>query len=195
MKLCSKAITSINSHPALFLDRDGVINLDHGYVHVRENFDFMPGIFELVLTAKANGFLCIVVTNQAGIGRGLYTLGDFRALSEWMCGKFKANGAEIDAIYYSPFHPTKGKGAYLVQESTRKPGFGMFTEAIKELNIDISKSIMVGDKVSDMQASIAANIGRHYLLRPNASCDILYELDSKVNLINSLSEINFNFVE
>ena len=185
----------MNSHPALFLDRDGVINLDYGYVHMRENFDFMPGIFELVSNAKANGYLCIVVTNQAGIGRGLYSLDDFKALSQWMCGKFKASGAEIDAIYYSPFHPTKGKGRYLVQENTRKPGSGMFIEAIEELNIDISKSIMVGDNVSDLQASIAANIGRHYLMRPNSPCDILGMLDRKVNLINNFSEINFHFVD
>ena len=195
MKLCSKNMSVMNSQPALFLDRDGVINLDHGYVYMKENFDFIPGIFELVSNAKANGYLCIVVTNQAGIGRGLYSLEDFKVLSEWMCEKFKYNGAEIDAIYYSPFHPTKGKGPYLAQENTRKPGSGMFIEAAEDLNINISGSIMVGDNVSDMQASIAANIGRHYLMRTNSACDFLVKLDHKVNLINDFSEINFHFVE
>ena len=195
MKLCSKNISVINSHPALFLDRDGVINIDHGYVHLRENFDFMPGIFELASTAKAHGYLCIVVTNQAGIGRGLYSLGAFKILSSWMCEKFQENGAEIDAIYYSPFHPTKGKGAYLMKENTRKPGSGMFFEAIEELNIDVSKSIMVGDKASDMQASVNANIGQNYLMHSNSKCDTFGKLDAKVNLISSFSEINFQFVK
>ena len=195
MKLCSKKMSVMNSHPALFLDRDGVINLDYGYVHMKENFDFIPGIFELVSNAKANWYLCIVVTNQAGIGRGLYSLEDFKILSEWMCKNFKANGTEIDAIYYSPFHPTKGKGRYLAQENTRKPGSGMFIEAVGDLNINTSRSIMVGDNVSDMQASISANIGRNYLLRSNSPWDTIGKLDQKVNLINDFSEIDFHFVE
>lgn len=181
------------SHPALFLDRDGVINFDYGYVHKKENFDFMPGIFELVLNAKANDYLCIIVTNQAGIGRGMYTLGDFEDLSEWMCEKFKAHGAEIDAIYYSPFHPTKGRGIYLAQENTRKPGSGMFTEAIEELNIEISKSIMVGDNMTDLHASIGANIQRNYLFRRNSISYSIDMIGGKVNIINNLSEISFYF--
>lgn len=180
-----------NPRPALFLDRDGVINLDHGYVYSKENFDFKPGIFELVLKAKANGYLCVVVTNQAGIGRGLYTVEQFRILSDWMCEQFKIKRTNIDAIYYSPFHPTEGQGKYLLEENTRKPGIGMFIEAVKDLNIDLSKSIMVGDKMSDMKASIAANVAHNYLLHSFSDLDVLKEQDESVRLISNFSTISF----
>ena len=118
--------------PALFLDRDGVINEDYGYVHSQNNFDFIPEIFSLVSKAKALGYLCVVITNQAGIGRGMYTIEQFYSLSKWMCEQFEAGDGVIDAIYYSPFHPTEAIGEFLVDENTRKPGAGMFIEAIKD---------------------------------------------------------------
>ena len=173
---------------ALFLDRDGVINQDHGYVNSKENFDFLPGIFELAVDARANGYLCVVVTNQAGIGRGLYTTKQFKTLSTWMCEQFQNRGAFIDAIYYSPFHPTEAKGRYLLKETTRKPGAGMFLEAEEELNIDLSKSIMVGNKVSDVEASAKANIPSNYLL--SSSCINLHQsLKGKVEIVADLPAI------
>jgi D-glycero-D-manno-heptose 1,7-bisphosphate phosphatase len=172
----------------LFLDRDGVINEDHGYVHSKENFHFRPGIFELVLAARAKGYLCVVVTNQAGIGRGLYTTKQFKTLSTWMCEQFQNRGAFIDAIYYSPFHPTKARGRYLLKESTRKPGAGMFLEAADELNIDLSKSIMVGDKVSDVKASLKANISSNYLLS-SSYINLQQSLNDKVEIVSELHEI------
>ena len=173
---------------ALFLDRDGVINQDHGYVNSKENFDFLPGIFELAVDARANGYLCVVVTNQAGIGRGLYSTRQFKTLSTWMCRQFQIRGAFIDAIYYSPFHPTEAKGRYLLKEATRKPGAGMFLEAEEELNIDLSKSIMVGDKVSDVEASAKAKIPSNYLL--SSSCINLHQsLKGKVEIVSDLPAI------
>ena len=186
-------MTKTHSHstamPALFLDRDGVINKDYGYVHCKENFDFNPGIFDLVCAANAAGYLCVVVTNQAGIGRGLYSIEHFRILSNWMCEQFKNKGAVIDAVYFSPFHPTEGKGKYLLEEDTRKPGAGMFYEAVDDLDIDVSKSIMVGDKISDMKASVLANVARSYLLCSHQDLDISQELDKSVSFVFDLATI------
>ena len=189
MLLCSRVTNTNNAKPALFLDRDGVINKDLGYVHSRNDFVFLPGIFNLVRSANAENYLCIVVTNQAGIGRGLYALEDFKDLSDWMCQKFMNNGACIDAIYYSPYHPSEARGKYLKKENTRKPGSGMFFEAIKNLNIDVTKSIMVGDKITDMQASIGAGIATNYLMTPSIETDCSYKLIHEVMPITNFSPI------
>lgn len=175
--------------PALFLDRDGVINEDYGYVHSQNNFDFIPEIFSLVSKAKALGYLCVVITNQAGIGRGMYTIEQFYSLSKWMCEQFEAGDGVIDAIYYSPFHPTEAIGEFLVDEDTRKPGAGMFIEAIKDLNINAHKSIMIGDKISDMQASILANISKNYLLTRTSENNFLDIDGLNINVITNLSQV------
>lgn len=188
MLLFSNIKRQKSPRPTIFLDRDGVINEDYGYVHSKENFDFLPGIFELAAAARINGYLCVVVTNQAGIGRGLYTIRQFKTLSIWMCEQFQNRGAFIDAIYYSPFHPTEARDGYLLKESTRKPGAGMFLEAAKELNIDLSKSVMIGDKISDVEAGVAANIPLNYLL--SSSCITLHQgLRDKVKVVSNLPAI------
>lgn len=188
MLLFSNTIRRESPQPALFLDRDGVINEDHGYVHSKENFDFLSGIFELALAARANNYLCVIVTNQAGIGRGFYTTRQFKTLSIWMCEQFQIRGAFIDAIYYSPFHPTEARGRYLLSEATRKPGAGMFLEAAEDLNIDLSKSIMVGDKVSDVKASAKANISSNFLL--SSACINLHQnLKDKVEIVADLPAV------
>lgn len=189
MLLMSSNSIYSKSKPALFLDRDGVINIDYGYVHSVNNFDFIPGIFNLVRSAKTAGYLCVVVTNQAGIGREIYSLAQFRWLSKWMCKQFQINRGAIDAIYYSPFHATKGKGRYLRDENTRKPRPGMFLEAIKDLNININKSIMVGDKISDMTASLSANIPKNYLFLKSSQSSNTEFIDQRINIIKDFSEI------
>lgn len=147
------------SRPALFLDRDGVINVDHGYVSKPEQFDFIEGIFELVVAANHAGYLTIVVTNQAGIGRGYYTEEDFHQLTDWMCAQFEMRGAKIDAVYFCPFHPEHGVGKYRQDNVCRKPGPGMLLQAQKELSVDLKRSILVGDKPSDIQAGSRAGVG------------------------------------
>ena len=146
--------------PALFLDRDGVINIDHFYVHRPEHFHFIEGIFELVSAANRAGYLVIVVTNQAGIGRGYYTEGDFHSLTSWMLDTFKQRGAKVDAVYFCPFHPEHGVGDYKRESDCRKPRPGMLLKASKEYSIDLERSIMVGDKISDIQAGERAGVGR-----------------------------------
>lgn len=144
--------------PALFLDRDGVINVDHGYVCSADNFHFIEGIFELVLKANRAGYWVVVVTNQAGIGRGYYREADFHALTAWMKMQFVEQGAHIDAVYFCPFHPEHGIGEFRKDSDLRKPAPGMLLQAGLELDIDFKKSIFVGDRSSDMIAGRAAGV-------------------------------------
>lgn len=150
---------------ALFLDRDGVINIDHAYVSRKENFEFIEGIFDLCRCAKQLGFVICIVTNQAGIGRGYYTEKDFLNLTDWMCGVFSKEGATVDKVYFCPTHPEHGIGEYKIDSPFRKPGPGMISQAAQELNIDLAKSVLVGDKETDIQAGIAAGVGCNLLYR------------------------------
>ncbi len=157
------------SRSALFLDRDGVINVDHAYVCKKENFEFVDGIFELCRSAKELGFLICVVTNQAGIGRGFYTEKDFIELTDWMRSVFREEGSEIDKVYFCPSHPEYGVGEYKTDSPFRKPGPGMILQASQELDIDLAKSILVGDKESDILAGVAAGVGCNLLYRALSS--------------------------
>lgn len=164
---------------ALFLDRDGVINHNHGYVHKRENFDFIEGIFDVARYAYAQNYKLVVITNQAGIARGYYTEEQFHQLTDWMCQQFSAAGAPIERVYFSPYHPTAGLGQYLKDDASRKPQPGMILQAQKDLSIDLSRSVLIGDKVSDIQAGTAANVGTNLLFaakRPHGLGGINYEL-------------------
>lgn len=148
---------------ALFLDRDGVINKNLGYVHTKDQFIFIDGIFELGKAAFKKKYKIIVITNQSGIGRGYYSEDDFHSLSKWMSKKFKNNGVLIDRIFFSPFHPTEAKGSYLKDDYSRKPNPGMIIEAKKEYDLDLQESILIGDSLSDIQAGINAGVGRNIL--------------------------------
>jgi len=150
---------------AVFLDRDGVINKDKGYVHTVDEFEFIEGVFEACLTLKQMGYLLIVVTNQSGIARGLYSEADFEHLTEWMDWNFADKGVELDGIYYCPHHPEKGLDEYKQDCDCRKPKPGMLTSAAQFLKIDMSQSVMVGDKADDMRAAKAAGINSAILVR------------------------------
>lgn len=158
---------------AVFLDRDGVINVNHGHVHKREGFDFIDGIFNVARYAHEQGHKIVVITNQAGIGRGYYTEEDFHQLTAWMCEQFSAAGAPIEQVYFSPYHPTAGIGNYLKDDFSRKPQPGMILQARAELDLDLRSSVLIGDKASDIQAGIAAGVGMNLLFAPQR----LEELD------------------
>lgn len=145
--------------PALFLDRDGVINVDHGYVHTPEEFQFIEGVFDLVAAANRAGYLVVVVTNQAGIGRGYYSEAQFHELTHWMRARFKEHGGQIDGVYFCPYHPEHGIGEYRRESEFRKPAPGMLLQAQRELGIDMAPSIFIGDKPSDMAAGRSAGVG------------------------------------
>ena len=176
------------SRPALFLDRDGVINIDHDYVCKPENFEFVDHIFELCRTAKRLGYLIFVVTNQAGIGRGYYTEEDFLKLTDWMCRVFNAQGVVIDKVYFCPFHPEHGVGHYKIDSPNRKPAPGMIHQAIQEFDVDVAKSVLVGDKESDIQAGVASGVGCNLLYDPSGLLDPAKTSASAV--VNTLSEID-----
>ena len=149
---------------ALFLDRDGIINIDHGYVYKIEEFEFMPGIFDLCKLATQKNYLIIVITNQSGIGRGKYSEFDFTKLTSWMKKQFFENEALITDVYYCPHHPEKAIGEYLVSCNCRKPLPGLINKAVSKYNIDVNKSIFIGDKISDMQAAESARVKTKLLL-------------------------------
>ena len=166
------SLLPVTGQRALFLDRDGVINVNHGYVHSMENFDFVDGIFDLVRAACKARYRVIVVTNQAGIGRGYYPESQFHELTGWMCAQFEKHGAPIDRVYFSPYHPTAGVGEYRKDEDTRKPGPGMILRAKRELGLSLENSILVGDKPSDILAGITAGVRTNVLFSDDAFAEL-----------------------
>lgn len=159
------AALSARSGPrrALFLDRDGVINVDHGYVHSPAKVDWIPGIFELVADASARGWLCIVVTNQAGIARGFYNPDTFLGFTQWIHEQFLCRGAPLLATYWCPHHPDTPAGPC----PCRKPSPGMLLAAMDDWGISASDSWLVGDNATDIQAAQAAGIGRAWDVGPS----------------------------
>lgn len=168
---------------ALFLDRDGVINVDYGHVYKKEDFVFVDGIFELCEIAQKNDYLIIIVTNQAGIAKGYYSEQDFEDLMVWVKSVFSNRGVTIDDVYYCPYHPEAINEKFRLISNLRKPGPGMLFSAAKKHNINLSKSIMVGDSITDVYAAWAAGIKNVYLI----DCEISAPGDAKV--VRSLEEL------
>jgi D-glycero-D-manno-heptose 1,7-bisphosphate phosphatase len=152
---------------ALFLDRDGVINVDHGYVYKVKDFQFIDGIFEFCRLAMSKGYLLFVITNQAGIGRGYYTELDFHLLTSWMCRKFLAENVRISNVYFSPYHPVHGLGCYKKDDVSRKPNPGMIYQAVDEFCLNLDQSVLVGDKITDIQAGLNAGVRTNIILGNN----------------------------
>ena len=165
-------------HPAVFLDRDGVINHNHGYVHKSEDFDFIEGIFDVARYAHFINFKLVVITNQAGIARGYYTEEQFHLLTDWMCQRLSSEGAPIERVYFSPFHPTEGLGKYLKDDFYRKPHPGMILQAQNDLSLNLARTVLIGDKLSDIQAGNVAGVGINLLFaaeRPIALGRLYYK--------------------
>ncbi|GGB12347.1 hypothetical protein GCM10011491_45260 [Brucella endophytica] len=132
-----------------------------------------------------------IVTNQAGIGRGYYTENQFHDLTQWMLGCFTAEAITIDGVYFCPFHPTHGVGRYKVESQDRKPGPGMILRASKEYNIDLSKSVLVGDRETDIAAAKRAGVGKSVLFSSNQILTLKpdFIVDSLRTVKQILSEI------
>ena len=150
---------------ALFLDRDGVINKDHGYVYQACKFKLIKNIQILIKKATACNYKIIIITNQAGIGRNFYSEDDFEKITKYMKDLLSKFHCNIDAVYYCPYHPTEGVGKYLQESYDRKPNPGMLLKAQKDFNIDMKKSIFIGDKISDMKAGISASVKTNILFK------------------------------
>ncbi|AFP85080.1 D-glycero-beta-D-manno-heptose 1,7-bisphosphate 7-phosphatase [secondary endosymbiont of Ctenarytaina eucalypti] len=149
---------------AIFLDRDGTINADTGYVHEIDNFQFIDGVIKAMQELKKIGFALIVVTNQSGLARGLFSKKQFMRLTAYMKQSLAYFDVHLDAIYFCPHHP-KAEVKLLRQEcDCRKPKPGMLLKAQSYLHIDMAASYMVGDKLDDMLAGKAAGVGTRVLL-------------------------------
>jgi len=166
---------------ALFLDRDGVINKEKNYLYKIEDFEFIDGVFETCKYFQDKGYLLVIITNQAGIARGKYSEDDFEKLTLWMLEQFKENGIQITQVYHCPHHPD-----FSGECSCRKPKSGMILEAQKEFEIDLKNSILVGDKNSDIEAGINAEIGNNYLVATGHQID---KNIFNVKIINNLKEL------
>ena len=162
---------------ALFLDRDGVVNVEIGYLHRAEDVQFVPGIFSLCRTAMGLGYRLVVVTNQAGIARGYYTEADFETLMTWMRGVLGAEGVQLDAVYYCPYHPDHGVAEYRREHEDRKPGTGMLQRAAREFGVSLADSVMVGDRCSDIAAANSAGLRQAFLIAgtEEAACGGRYQ--------------------
>lgn len=135
---------------AVFLDRDGTINVERNYLYKIEEFEFLPGVLEALAALKRNGYLLIIVTNQSGIARGFYTEEEYLQLEQWMLEKMREEGAEVDAVYYCPHLKDAAVEKYRLDCECRKPKLGMFQQAIEEYKIDVNNSVVIGDKMRDL---------------------------------------------
>jgi len=149
---------------AAFFDRDGIINVDHGYVHTIEQFEFVDGVLELLQSVQSKGYDIVIVTNQSGIARGMYSEDDFKRLSHWMCEQLKVQGVLVSQVYFCPHHPTAGHTALTQACTCRKPHPGMLLNAAEENQYNLSQSIMIGDKYSDMECAVNAELRAGYWL-------------------------------
>lgn len=154
---------------AAFLDRDGVINVDHGYVHTKEDFEWIPGVKEAARMLHEAGYLLIVVTNQSGIARGMFTEEEFLELDSYMREEFAKAGAPVARTYYCPHHPQGIVPKYSITCNCRKPAPGLFLKAIKEFDIDPAQSVAFGDSLRDLAAAQAAGVSTRVLLSKNGT--------------------------
>lgn len=173
---------------AVFLDRDGTINIDHGYVHQIDDFQFIEGVGKALKQLQDQGYLLVLVTNQSGIARGYFSEQQFLQLTEWFDWSLEEDyGVVFDGIYYCPHHP-EGLGEYRQVCNCRKPEPGMFEQAIKELNIDPVSSLMVGDKLEDLLAAENAGIKTKILVRSGKT--VTAEAETKADyVLESLAQL------
>lgn len=163
---------------ALFLDRDGVVNVEKNYLYKIEDFELIDGIVEVCKHYAALGYLIIIVTNQSGISRGYYSSEDFERLSEWMIEHFKSLGVAITHIYHCPHHESIDGAC-----DCRKPEPGMFLDAQKEYALDMQNSVMIGDNERDIEAAMRAGVGTNILLSSDVHDSAAHQI------VHSLKEL------
>jgi len=164
----------------LFLDRDGVINVEKNYLYKQEDFEFIDGVFDLCRYYAQRDYLIFVVTNQSGIARGYYTQEDFEKLSAWMVGEFLSHGIEITKVYFCPHFPQISGEC-----ECRKPKPKMLLDARDEFDLDMAHSVLVGDKERDIEAAINAGVLESYLFLEDKKS----QKTQATKIVTSLDEI------
>ena len=173
---------------AVFIDRDGVINKEKEYLHRIKDFEFIDGVFDACRLFSEKGYKIIVVTNQSGIGRGYYSEQEYTRLTEWMVAQFSGQGIAVADVFYCPHHPERASGKYRRACECRKPEPGMLLTAAKKHGIDLSRSLMVGDKEADIQAGRAAGVAKTVLVRSGHPVD--EHASAAEYIIDSLGELD-----
>ena len=162
---------------AIFLDRDGTINVEKNYLYKIEDFEFLPGVVDALKKLQQAGFLLIIITNQSGIGRGYYTEVDFQKLNSWMIDTLKKQGVFITDVYFCPHLPDAQVEKYRKDCNCRKPKLGMYEQAVIDHNITLSKSYAIGDKIRDCAICVYTPC-RGYLIGDNENEDVIKNVQS-----------------
>lgn len=169
---------------AVFIDRDGTINIEKDYLYLIADFEFIPGTAKAIRLLNEAGFLVVVVTNQSGVARGYYTEEDVHHLHRHIASQLEQVGSRVDAWYYCPHHPA-GRGSYALPCRCRKPQPGMLLEAARRFDIDLESSIMIGDKLADVEAGKAAGC-RTILVKTGYGADQLLSLPEDIEVCKDL---------
>jgi D-glycero-D-manno-heptose 1,7-bisphosphate phosphatase len=152
----------VEAKPGAFLDRDGVINVDRGYVGRTSDFDLIDGAADAISLLNRSGYLVFVVTNQSGIGRGYFTEADFLEVTAYMTTLLAQQGACIDDIRYCPYHPDAQIARYRAHHSWRKPAPGMILDIFEKWEIDVDSSFLIGNSARDLEAAEGAGISGYF---------------------------------
>ncbi len=176
---------------AIFLDRDGTINVEKHYLYKISDFEFLPGVVDALRKLQRAGYLLIIVTNQSGIGRGYYTESDFQKLNDWMVSTLKEQGVTIVDVYYCPHLPDAQVEEYRKECNCRKPKLGMYQQAILDYNIQIGQSYAIGDKIRDC-AICESSPCKGFLIGENEKPEVIANVKAgmmdRVCYANTLSE-------
>lgn len=183
---------------AIFLDRDGTINVEKNYLYKTDDFEFLPGVLDGLNILQDAGFLLVVITNQSGIARGYYTEEQYNLLNNWMEQQLKNNGILLTASYFCPHHPNAEDETYRINCNCRKPKIGLFEEAVSVLDIDLSESFSIGDKIRDC-AICHTTLCRGYLIGQNEEASIIENVKNgkiqNVQYVSTLKEAAISILE
>lgn len=160
---------------AVFLDRDGTINVEKDYLCKIEEFEFLPGVIEALQALQKAGYLLIIITNQSGIARGYYQENDLRMLNDWMVMTLEDKGIHISGVYYCPHHPSASIEKYRIDCDCRKPKIGLYWKAIKEFDLDVSSCFAIGDKIRDCSICKSTEC-RGFLIATNEDDNIIQQV-------------------
>lgn len=162
---------------AIFLDRDGTINVEKNYLYKIEDFEFLPGVIEGLKLLQNAGYILVIITNQSGIGRGYYTENDFDKLNRWMLDYLASKGINIAKVYYCPHLPDAKVEEYKKDCDCRKPGLGLYMQAINDFNIDVNSSYVIGDKIRDCAICLKTGC-KGFLVGNNEKKEIIMEVEN-----------------